>query len=46
MGSIVEMRMFGGFTYADIADCLGLTEKKVEHSLQAARAWLRERLSR
>ena len=44
LASIVELRAFGGFSYAEIADTLECSEREVDRSLQAARSWLRHRL--
>ncbi len=44
LGSIVELRVFGGLTYKDIAVATEHTESQVEHLLRAARSWLRLRL--
>lgn len=44
LGSIVELRVFSGLSYLEIADALELTESQVDRSLQAARAWLQNKL--
>lgn len=42
--SIVELRFFGGFTWAEIAEKLGVSESKVQRDWRAARAWLHAKL--
>lgn len=42
---IVEMRFYGGFTYEEIGEFLGIGEKTVERNWAFARAWLRRALS-
>ncbi len=37
---IVELRFYGGLTMTEIADVLGISERSVERSWRAARAWL------
>ncbi len=44
LSEIVELRAFGGLNYQEIAEVLGLTDSKVDHSLQSARSWLAHRL--
>ncbi len=43
---IVELRWFGGLSSEDAAQVLGVSTATVERGWRAARAWLRERLSR
>lgn len=38
---IVEMRMFGGMTLADIAVALGVSEPTIKRDLRIVKAWLR-----
>ena len=40
LGQVVEMRYFGGLTEAEIAECLGLTERTVQRDWQKARMFL------
>jgi len=40
LAQVVEMRYFGGLTDAEIADCLGLTERTVQRDWQKARLFL------
>lgn len=40
LGQVVEMRYFGGFSDAEIADCLGVTERTVRRDWQKARLLL------
>jgi RNA polymerase sigma-70 factor, ECF subfamily len=42
---IVELCYFGGLTYAEIAEALGVSEATVDRDLRHARAWLRRELS-
>ncbi len=44
LGSTVELRVFSGLSYLEIADALDLTESQVDRSLQAARAGLQNKL--
>ena len=43
---IVELRYFGGFTTAEIAQLLGISEKTVEREWDLARAWLHSEISK
>ena len=43
---IVELRYFGGFTTAEIARLLGVSEKTVEREWDVARAWLHSEISK
>jgi RNA polymerase sigma-70 factor, ECF subfamily len=43
---IVELRYFGGFTTAEIALLLGISEKTVERDWEVARAWLHSEISK
>ena len=43
LAQVVEMRYFGGPTEAEIADCLGVTERTVQRDWNSARKWLAER---
>lgn len=45
LGSVVKMRAVVGMSYIEIADALEMSESQVDRSLQAARAWLRTKLS-
>jgi len=45
-GKIVELRYFGGFTTAEIAQLLGISEKTVEREWDVARAWLHSEISK
>jgi RNA polymerase sigma factor (TIGR02999 family) len=40
LGKVVEMRYFGGLSEAEIADCLGVTERTVQRDWQKARMLL------
>ncbi len=40
LAKVVEMRYFGGLSEAEIADCLGLTERTVQRDWQKARLFL------
>ncbi len=42
---VVELRFFGGLTFAESADVLGIAPKTVEADWYAARAWLRRRFA-
>jgi RNA polymerase sigma-70 factor (ECF subfamily) len=42
---IVELRYYGGYTVAEIADMLGISEVTVARDWRLARAWLRRELS-
>jgi RNA polymerase sigma factor (TIGR02999 family) len=42
---VVELRFFGGLTFAESADVLGVSPKTVEADWYAARAWLRRELA-
>jgi len=44
MCKVVEMRYFGGLSEAEIADCLGVTERTVQRDWQKARLLLAESL--
>lgn len=43
---IVELRWYGGLSTAEAADVLGVSTRTVERGWRAARAWLRDQLSR
>jgi RNA polymerase sigma factor (TIGR02999 family) len=43
---VVELRYFSGMTNAEIAPILGVDERTVKRDWQAAKTWLRERMSR
>ena len=40
LGKVVEMRYFGGLSEAEIAECLGVTERTVQRDWQKARLFL------
>ena len=40
LAQVVEMRYFGGLSEAEIADCLGVTERTVQRDWQKARLFL------
>ena len=42
---IVELSYFGGLTYPEIGDLIGISEASVDRDLRHARAWLRRELS-
>jgi len=42
---IVELCYFGGLTYAEIGETMGISEATVDRDLRHARAWLRRELS-
>ena len=42
---IVELQHFGGFTYEEIADILGVSKKTVERDWQFARSWLKREIT-
>ena len=42
---VVELCYFGGLTYPEIADLLGISEATVDRDLRHARAWLRRELA-
>lgn len=46
MAKVVEMRVFGGLTNAEIADALGASERTVKRDWQVARAWLAMQLGK
>ena len=41
---VLEMHYFGGLTYEEMADVLGITSSTLNRDLRAARAWLKARL--
>lgn len=41
----IELSYFGGLTYAEIGEALGISEATVDRDLRYARAWLRRHLS-
>ncbi len=41
---IVELRFFGGLTYEEVGDALGISSKTVQREWTLAKAWLRRRL--
>jgi RNA polymerase sigma factor (TIGR02999 family) len=43
---VVELRFFVGLTIAEVAELLEVSDATVENDFRAARAWLRDRLSR
>ena len=43
---VVEMRVFGGLTFQEAAEVLGVTPKAVESDWYVARAWLRVELKK
>lgn len=43
-GQIAELRLFGGFSCAEIADNLALPLRTVERRWEAAKAWMKDRL--
>ncbi len=43
--AIVELHYFGGLTYAELADVMGIAESTVHQDLRVAKAWLRQRIS-
>jgi RNA polymerase sigma factor (TIGR02999 family) len=42
---IVELSYFGGLTYPEIGELIGISEASVDRDLRHARAWLRRELS-
>jgi RNA polymerase sigma-70 factor (ECF subfamily) len=44
MASVVEMKFFGGLTFAEIGGVLGVDERTAKRDWTLARAWLRARL--
>jgi RNA polymerase sigma factor (TIGR02999 family) len=44
MAKVVEMRCFGGFTHAEIAETLGMDERTAKRDWSFARAWLESAL--
>jgi RNA polymerase sigma-70 factor (ECF subfamily) len=40
MAAVVELKVFGGLTFAEIGDILGVHERTVKRDWQLARAWL------
>lgn len=46
LGKVVEMRYFGGLSEAEIADCLGVTERTVQRDWQKARLLLSSALAK
>ena len=42
---IVELSYFGGMTYPEVGEALGISEATVHRSLRHARAWLRRELA-
>lgn len=43
--SVVELHYFGGLTYAEIAETLGLSTSTLDRSLRLAKAWLASELA-
>ena len=43
-GRAVELHYFGGLSYREISEALGISEVTVERDLRFAKAWLRRRL--
>lgn len=41
---VIELHYFGGLTYPEMAETLGVSESTVHEDLRGARAWLLERL--
>lgn len=41
---VVELRFFGGLTYAEVSVALGVSEATVDRDLRLAKAWLAEQL--
>lgn len=41
---IVELRFFGGLTFEEVAELLGVSERTVQRHWRTARAWLFDRL--
>lgn len=41
---VVELRFFGGLTYAEVSVALGISEATVDRDLRLAKAWLAEQL--
>jgi RNA polymerase sigma factor (TIGR02999 family) len=41
---IIEMRFFGGLTYEEAAEALGISTSTLDRELRLAKAWLRHRL--
>jgi RNA polymerase sigma factor (sigma-70 family) len=39
-GRVVELHYFGGLTYDEIADALGVSPATVDRDLRLAKAWL------
>ena len=44
LGTVVEMRYFGGLSESEIAECLGITERTVQRDWQKARLFLADAL--
>jgi RNA polymerase sigma-70 factor (ECF subfamily) len=44
-GRVVELHFFGGLSFEEIAEALGVGLRTVERDWQMARAWLRSELS-
>jgi RNA polymerase sigma factor (TIGR02999 family) len=42
---VVELHYFGGLSYAEMAEALGLSTTTVHEQLRAGRAWLQQRLA-
>ena len=42
---VIELCFFGGLTYAEIGETIGISEATVDRDLRHARAWLRRELS-
>jgi RNA polymerase sigma factor (sigma-70 family) len=42
---IVELSYFGGLTYPEIGELVGISQASVDRDLRHARAWLRRELS-
>jgi DNA-directed RNA polymerase specialized sigma24 family protein len=46
MSQVAEMHCFGGLTYVEIGQVLGIDERTAKRDWQVARAWLRGQLRR
>jgi RNA polymerase sigma factor (TIGR02999 family) len=42
---VVELHFFGGLTYAEIAEAVGISEATVDRDLRLAKAWLRREMA-
>ena len=45
LGQVVEMRFYGGMTFEEVGEVLGLSDRTIKSDWRKARAWLESRLA-